>query len=283
MFFGSWNFSRLAVILPLVCLTTALGQSSSKKALVTTKPKSQKPITVTLTVEMDDAKLDSIRQTGYLRVAIPAVYRGRVDAVRLKRPVSFKTDEFQLDRSVDKLSSTVTVAVNQAQLDRLDYQPIIAKVYYSDFANVMLVYQRRKPGDPLGLAERENKPTVADSPRFYARVDEQRGLYGWIEGLATIKLKSDFGEVILSCADIAGIKFNANRTASFVSRLILIIRGDGVLNRTLRNRYLQSLTIRYRRSPHQCPKDHYLTNRDRLRFLMLGPFIIKLTTTKNKN
>jgi len=219
MFFESWNFSRLAVLLPLVFLTTALGQSSSRETPVAAERQLKNTNLVTLTVDMDDRKLDSIRQTGYLRVAIPAEYRGRVDAVRLKRPVSFKTKEFQLDKSVDKLNSTVTVAINQALLDQLDYQPIVAKIYYSDFANVLLVYKPRKPGDPVGLAERENKPTAADSPRFYARVDDQRGLYGWVEGLAKLKLNSDFGEVILRSTDIAGIKFNANNSGSVAIRL----------------------------------------------------------------
>ena len=112
MIFRSWNFSRLAVLLPLVCLTSALGQSSSKIAPVTSQRQLTKPATVTLTVDMDDIKMASIRQTGYLRLSIPAVYRGKVDAVRLKRPVSFKTKEYQLNQSVDKLNDTVTVTFN---------------------------------------------------------------------------------------------------------------------------------------------------------------------------
>ena len=219
MFFRSWNFSRLAVLLPLLFMTTVLGQSSSRKAPGTARPQSKKPEMVTLTIDMDDSKLASIRQTGYLRASIPAAYRGRVDAVRLKRPVSFKKDAFRLDKSVDKLNDTVTVTINQTLLDQLDYQPVIAKVYYSDFANVLVVYQRRRPGDPVGLAERENKPTAADSPRFYARVDDQRGLYGWMEGLAKIKLKSDFGDVVINSTEIAGIKFNANNSGSVAIRL----------------------------------------------------------------
>ena len=219
MIFRSWYFSRLAVLLPLVVLTTALGQSSSKVAPVRSQPQSNKPVMMTLTIDMDDRKMASIQETGYLRVAIPAAFRGRVDAVRLKRPVSFKTEQFQLDKAVDKLNDTVTVNINQALLEQLDYQPVVAKIYYSDFANVLLVYQRRRPGDPVGLAERENKATAVDSPRFYARVDDQRGMYGWMEGLANFKLNSDFGEVVINSTDIAGIKFNANNSGSVAIRL----------------------------------------------------------------
>ncbi len=219
MIFRSWKISRLAVLMPLVFLTPTLGQSSSKIAPVTSQVQPNKTEAVTLTIDMDDSKMASIRQTGYLQVAIPAAYRGRVDAVRLKRPVSFKTKAFQLDKAVDKLNDTVTVNINQALLDQLDYQPVLAKVYYSDFTNVLLIYQRRKPGDPVGLAERENKPTVNDSRRFYARVDAQRGLYGWMEGLAKIKLQSDFGEVVINSTDISGIKFNANNSGSVAIRL----------------------------------------------------------------
>ena len=219
MIFRSWYFSRLAVLLPLVVLATALGQSSSKVAPVRSQPQSNKPVMMTLTIDMDDRKMASIQETGYLRVAIPAAFRGRVDAVRLKRPVSFKTEQFQLDKAVDKLNDTVTVNINQALLEQLDYQPVVAKIYYSDFANVLLVYQRRRPGDPVGLAERENKATAVDSPRFYARVDDQRGMYGWMEGLANFKLNSDFGEVVINSTDIAGIKFNANNSGSVAIRL----------------------------------------------------------------
>ena len=116
--------SRLAVLMPLVFLTTALGQSSSRIAPVTAQAQPNKTEAVTLTIDMDDSKVASIRQTGYLQVAIPAAYRGRVDAVRLKRPVSFKTKAFQLDKAVDKLNDTVTVNINQALLDQLDYQPV---------------------------------------------------------------------------------------------------------------------------------------------------------------
>ena len=219
MFFRSWNFSRLAVLLPLVFLTVALGQSSSKNTPITAEPQLEKSATVTLTIDMDQSKLDSIRQTGFLQVAIPAAYRGKVDAVRLKRPVSFKTEEFQLEKAIDKINSNVTLTINQALLDQLDYQPVIAKIYYSDFSNLLLVYRQRKPGEQVGLAQRENKPTAADSPRFYARVDDKRGLYGWMDGLAKIKLNSDFGEVIINSTDITGIKFNANKSGSVAIRL----------------------------------------------------------------
>jgi len=208
MFFRSWNFSRLAVLLPLLFMTTVLGQSSSRKASGTARPQSKKPEMVTLTIDMDDSKLASIRQTGYLRASIPAAYRGRVDAVRLKRPVSFKKEAFRLDKSVDKLNDTVTVTINQTLLDQLDYQPVIAKVYYSDFANVLVVYQRRRPGDPVGLAERENKPTAADSPRFYARVDDRIKFNANNSGSVAIRLNSgasvsgyvDFDEINMKCS-----------------------------------------------------------------------------------
>ena len=219
MIFRCWHVTRLAVLLPLVFLTTTLGQSSSKTIPLTPQSRPNETEAVTLTIDMDDNKMASIRQTGYLQVAIPAAYRGRVDAVRLKRPVSFKKEAFQLDKSVDKLNDTVTVSINQALLDQLDYQPVLAKIYYSDFANVLVIFKPRKPGDPVGLAERENKPTANDSPRFYARVDDQRGLYGWMDGLAKIKLNSEFGEVVINSTDIAGMKFNANNLGSVAVRL----------------------------------------------------------------
>ena len=174
---------------------------------------------MTLTIDMDANKLAVLRQTGLLQVAIPPAYQGRVDAVRLKREVSFKSDDFRLTNVVDKLGNTITVSVDDALLDQLDFQPIKAKIYYSGFSSVALTYKKRKAGDPVGLAERENKPTLADSTRFFARVDDKRGLYGWMTGLAKLKLKSDFGEVTIDTTDIAGIKFNANGSGSVSVRL----------------------------------------------------------------
>ena len=235
MFSTSLILTRLAALLPVVCLTMLLGpstlsgQSNSKNSfneqpsiqkLSTEVQKSQsEPVQMTLTVDMDDNKLAVLRKTGLLRVAIPARFQGRVDAVRLRRPVSFKSENFELTNAVDKLNNTITVNVDDALLDQLDFQPIKAKVYYSGFSSVALVYTKPKPGDPLGLTERENKPTLADSTRFFARVDDQRGVYGWMTGLAKLKLKSDFGDVLIDTTDIAGIKFNANGSGSVSVRL----------------------------------------------------------------
>ena len=174
---------------------------------------------MTLTIDMDENKLAVLRQTGVLRIPIPPAYQGRVDAVRLKRQISFKSEDFELTNAVDKLNTTLTVNVGSTQLDQLDYQPIKAKVYYAGFSSVALVYTKPKAGDPVGLAERENKPTLADSTRFFARVDEQRGMHGWMTGLAKLKLKSDFGDVSIDSTDIAGIKFNANGSGSVAIRL----------------------------------------------------------------
>ena len=231
MFLTNWNLTRLAVLLPLACLITLLGQSTSslgqsnsrnlsiEQPLIQGMASQAEPMQMTLTIDMDEKKLAVLRKTGLLRVAIPAAYQGRVDAVRLKRPISFKSEEFELNNAVDKVNNTITVNVDDAQLDQLDFQPIKANVYYSGFSSVALVYTKPKAGDPIGLIERENKPTVADSTRFFARVDDQRGVYGWITGLAKLKLNSDFGEVSIDTADIAGIKFNANGSGSVSVRL----------------------------------------------------------------
>lgn len=174
---------------------------------------------MTLTIDMDANKLAVLRRTGVLRVAIPAAFQGRVDAVRLKREVSFKSEDFELPNAVDKLGNTITVAVDNVLLDQLDFQPIKAKIYYSGFSSVAVTYTQRKAGDPDRLVERENKPTLADSTRFFARVDDRRGMYGWMTGLAKLKLKSEFGEVAIDSTDIAGIKFNANGSGSVAVRL----------------------------------------------------------------
>ena len=231
MFSTSLNLTRLAVLLPIACLATMLGQStlllgqSNSKSSSYEQPSNQvqpsqpKPTQMTLTIDMDANKLAVLRRTGMLRVAIPPAFQGRVDAVRLKRQVSFKSEDFDLNNAVDKLNNAITVDVDDALLDQLDFQPIKAKVYYSGFSSVALVYTKPKPGDPIGLAERENKPTLADSTRFFARVDDQRGLYGWMTGLAKIKLQSEFGDVTIDTTDITGIKFNANGSGSVSVRL----------------------------------------------------------------
>ena len=230
MFLTNWNLTRLTVILSIVCLTALLGQSSFLYGQSSSKNSSSnqasneqqsnpEPTKLTLTIDMDANKLAVLRQTGSLQVGIPQAYQGRVDAVRIKREVSFKSDDFALNNSVDKLGNTVTVSIDDVLLDQLDFQPIKAKIYYSGFSSVTLTYTKREAGDPVGLAERENKPTIADSTRVFARVDDKRGLYGWMTGLAKLKLNSEFGEVFIDSTDIAGIKFNANGSGGVAIRL----------------------------------------------------------------
>ena len=241
MFLTSWNLTRLTVLLSFVCLTTLLGQSTSLLGQSNSKtsprqrqpsqnrpiqsqpiqgqPSQTKPIQMTLTIDMDDNKVAVLQKTGMLQVAIPPAFQGRVDAVRLKRPVSLKSEDFQLNNAVDKLSNTVTVNIDDGLLDQLDFQPIKANVYYTGFSSVAVIFTKRKPGDPTRLAERENKPTIADSTRFFARVDDKRGVFGWMTGLAKLKLKSEFGDVLIDSTDIAGIKFNANESGGVAVRL----------------------------------------------------------------
>lgn len=230
MFLANWNFSRLAVLLPLVLITASHGQSGSRTIANPSQSTQADKSLVTLTVDMDEKKLALLRQKGSLRVAIPPVYRGRVDAVRLKYAVSFKSEDALLHNAVDKLNNTVTVTFSDETLDQLEYQPVKAKVYYSGFSNVLLVYKKRKAGEPRRFSETENQPTTADSVRVFARVDDNRGLHGWMTGLAKIELKSEFGDVKINSTDIAGIKLNANGSGSVSIRLNSGTTVSGYLN-----------------------------------------------------
>ena len=223
MFSINWNLTLLAVLMPLVCLTSLLGQSGLTESSYDQPSNGQlsnlEPVKVTLTIDMDDNKLAVLRKTGLLRIAVPPAYQGKLDTVRLKREISFKSEDFELPNAVDKLASTLTVSLDEALLDQLDYQPIKANVYYAGFTSVSVIYTRPKAGDPLGLAERENKPTLDDSTRFFVRVDDKRGMYGFMTGLAKLKLDSDFGEVMIDTTEVAGIKFNAHGSGSVAVRL----------------------------------------------------------------
>jgi hypothetical protein len=172
-----------------------------------------------MTIELDSAKINALRRTGLLKTIVPSAYRDRIDAIELKRSVSFKTEHYLLKDSVDKLDDTVTLTINDAIIDRLDYQPVKAKVYYSGNSTVALIFDRRKPKNPFGLPASETQPTADDSPRLFARLDNQRGISGWMTGLAKIQLKTSFGNLSIDSNKIAGIRFNTNSSGRVAVRL----------------------------------------------------------------
>jgi hypothetical protein len=181
---------------------------------------SQKPELVTMTIDMDDAKIASLLRNGVLRTTIPAKYRNRVDAVLLKRDFSFKTEAYELGDAVDKLNDSVTVKLGAAVLERLDFQPVKVKIYYSGFNSIVFVRDKLESKNPFGLAKRDTQPGPNDSQRMFARLDDKRGVFGWVEGLAKLKLTTEFGEVSIDMIKVAGIRFNTNSSGGVSVRLI---------------------------------------------------------------
>lgn len=174
---------------------------------------------LTMTVELDSKEIAALRVKGLLRTNVPAAYRNRLDAIEIKRSTSFKAEHFVLHDAVDKVQDSLTLTISEASLDRLEYQPIKAKIYYSQASSVVLVLDRQKGKRSGGVAEKLSRPTANDSPKLFVRIDDRRGLSGWMSGLAKIDMTAGFGSLSVNTNKIAGIRFNADAAGNAVVQL----------------------------------------------------------------
>lgn len=162
-------------------------------------------------LRMDDQKIAMLKASGSLRTTVPKAFRNTIDGIKMHRDFSFITDEFVADDHVEKRGTTLLVKLTDEMLDRLDYQPLLNKVYFSNFSDVLLVYVKPKnsPTEQAGSA----KQTGEDSPKFFAKIDEFRGIYGSIDR-DFIKMKTSFGSVDIDVAKIEGIRFHDGNSIS---------------------------------------------------------------------
>ena len=190
----------VGVALLLACPALLLAQTpDSNQSAPTNAGKEQR---VLINLELDAAKIDRFRQSGVLATVVEPELINRIDGVRIARPYFFSDEDFVADEHVEKIGDAIIIHIDPVALDRLDFQPLLSKVYYSNYSVIILKLtdfgQQTSPAD------------VDQAPKFFARIDDRRGLNGRLNSTSNWKLTTDFGSIDVDVEQIAGVKFNLN-------------------------------------------------------------------------
>jgi hypothetical protein len=209
--FGFQLFAKTLLTLVACCLLPHSNVGAQGLPIAQQLPTGEetKRSPVTMTIELGEMEIAALRKSGLLRTNVPANFQGRVDAIEVKRAVSFKVDHYLLTNAIDKVRDSLSFTISESDLDRLDYQPIKAKVYYEGFSDVVLALDRDRKVK-TNDTQPETRPTKNDSPKFFVRIDNKRGFTGFVKDLAELKLKTDFGKLTVRAKEIAGIRFNVD-------------------------------------------------------------------------
>lgn len=163
-----------------------------------------------LVLKIGDAEANALRRDGVLRTKLPPAYRNRVGSIVLKGPTTFREERLKIEEDVDKLGNNLIVNVDESIVDRLGYQPVVMKIYQSNYDTVVLRYQRG-PQNRLASNRKFLKPAFDDSPQLFIRMSAETGTTGWIRGMKTLPLQTQFGKMNFRFEDIRGVRFNAGQ------------------------------------------------------------------------
>ena len=171
---------------------------------------------VSAVIELQDADIASLRQSGYLKMAIPRNLRNRMASVILKRPVNFKDDSAIVFNDVQRRSSTIEIRVDDSIIDQIDYQPVELKIYESGVASILVHY---RPGN----TKPKVKITKRDSPVFITRMSNNKSLTGHLAAMRKFTIKTALGKVDVDLNKVAEITFEPDNRA-----LVLMENGNQV-------------------------------------------------------
>ena len=165
-------------------------------------------------IVMQDADVASLKQTGYMKMAIPPAMVNRVDSVTLKRPVRFKDKAAVLFNDVDRRSGMVTVSVDDATMEQIDYQPVELKIFESGFSSIVVEY---RPGNSAPT----QKASKNDSAVFVTSLTNSKSLTGRLADMKEFAIKSELGKVDVDLDDVSQITFEEDDQAT-----VQMLNGD---------------------------------------------------------
>ena len=141
---------NLICLLALVCPALSLSVAHAEEERVSA------------VIMMQDADVASLKQSGYIKMAIPQQLVDRVDSVTLKRPVRFKDEAAVLYNDVDRRSGMVSVRVDDATIEQMDYQPVELRIFESGFSSIVVQY---RPGNstPVKKASKDDSAVFVTS------------------------------------------------------------------------------------------------------------------------
>lgn len=141
---------------------------------------------------LQDNSLETLIQTGRVEIEIPTQLINNVDSVIIKRPFYFKEKRASDFADTELAGQRLFLNIDDAVVERIDYQPVELKVYESDFTSVVLRYigksrslrNSKEPGD-----------AVTDSPMMTVKLKSGKGIRGRIRGMKTLKIDSTLGSI----------------------------------------------------------------------------------------
>jgi len=131
----------LALICPALSLSVAHAETAQDR--------------VSAVIELQDADVASLKQTGYIKMSIPQKLINRVDSVTLKRPDRFKDEAAILYNDVDRRSGMVSVRVDDGTMEQIDYQPVELRIFESGFSSIVVQYRPGNSSPPKEVSKAE--------------------------------------------------------------------------------------------------------------------------------
>ena len=162
---------------------------------------------ISAVIELQDADIASLKQTGFFKMAIPPSYRERIASVTLKRPIRFKDESAVSYNDVDRRSGTIAISVDDSTLEQIDYQPVELKIYESGFSNIIVRYQ---PGNSTPVS----KPSEKDSGVFITTLSNSKSITGRLAGMKEFSIKSGLGKVDVDLEKVSDISFDEDGKAT---------------------------------------------------------------------
>ena len=171
---------------------------------------------VSAVIELQDGDVASLKQTGYIKMAIPQELINRVDSVTLKRPGRFKDQAVILYGDVDRRSGMISVCTDDATMEQIDYQPVELKIFESGFSSIVVQYQ---PGNstPPKMASKK------DSVLFITNLANSKSLTGRLADMKEFTIKSALGEIEVVLEKVSQITFKDDDRAT-----VLMDNGDEI-------------------------------------------------------
>ena len=193
-----------------------------------------------LIFNLTDQQINRLRSTGSLSTRVPPKYVNRVKAIRFKKSHSFRSDSLRVAGvKTEKSRRSVAVEIDNSVLERLAFQPVDLQIFESGFDVVRLKFNPR--GNVAGKLPEEFPPPadLSKVPFMYARIDSRRGIYGTLENLEALPIKTQFGAVKVPIAEIAGIRFNDGDP----TRVFVVLKKGDVFSGEIN---LDSITLKSR-------------------------------------
>lgn len=166
-------------------------------------------------VTLDDPGLNSLLEKGSLEIPVPHQLVNSIDSVSIKRPIYFKDRQVAEFANATLVQKKLVVDIDDAIIERIDYQPIDLKVYETGFDRIVLRY--------VGLSKgRSNAKSVGDpqtdSPVLLVKLKSGKGIRGRIKGQKSIRLDSTLGAIEVAVDATRKIEAGQDNSLTVVMR-----------------------------------------------------------------